>query len=106
MLNTRTYPLMLAVQEQAGEHLELSRLLAAATVNPEFENLLLNEPQIALLAGYQDESFCLSPEERDLILSIRAGSLAELAGILVQTLGERTYLRCHYPAHEGNDLLN
>jgi xanthine dehydrogenase iron-sulfur cluster and FAD-binding subunit A len=105
MLNTNTLPLTIAVQESVGEHLELSRLLAAATVNQEFEKLLINEPQAALQQGYQDETFLLTQEERDLILSIRADSLPELAQILVRTLGEREYIRCHYPAQIDQYLI-
>lgn len=105
MLNTNTRPLSLVIRESNEERLELSRLLAAATVNQEFENLLLNEPQVALRQGYQDEKFLLTQEECDLILSIHAGSLAELAQILVRTLGEREYIRCPYPAQIEQYLL-
>lgn len=104
MLNTRTLPLTIAAQESVGERLELCRLLAAATVNRDFENLLINEPQVALQQGYEDERFLLTQEERDLVLSIHAGSLAELARILVRTLGEREVVRCHYPARSEQYL--
>jgi hypothetical protein len=93
-----TLPLSIVVRESDGEHLELSRLLAAAVVNPQFENLLINAPQVALQQGYQEESFLLTQEERDLVLSIHAVSLAEFARLLVLALGERQYLRCDYPA--------
>lgn len=105
MLNTNTLPLTIAIRESVGERLELSRLLAAATVNQDFGNLLINEPQVALEQGYQDENFLLSQDERDLVLSIHAGSLTELAQILVRTLGEREYVRCHYPAHTEQYFL-
>ena len=89
MFSVNTLPITLAVPETVGESLELCRLLAAATVSPHFENLLLNDPRQALEQGYEDESFLLSPGERELILSLHAPSLAELAGILVRTLGQR-----------------
>lgn len=105
MLNTNTLPLTIAVQESVGEHLELSRMLAAATVNQDFEKLLISDPQAALQQGYQDEKFLLTREERDLILSIRADSLPELAQILVRTFGERQTVRCHYPAQMEHYLI-
>ncbi len=105
MLNTNTLPVSLVIRESNEERLELSRLLAAATVNQEFENLLLNEPQVALQQGYQDEKFLLTQDERDLILSIHAGSLAELAQILVRTLGEREYIGYPYPAQIEQYLM-
>jgi hypothetical protein len=58
---------------------ELSRLLTAAVVNRGFCKLLLTNPASALERGYNGESFRLGREERDLILSIRAKSLAEFA---------------------------
>ncbi len=58
---------------------ELSRLLSAAVVNQRFCKLLLTNPASALAAGYNGESFRLGKEERDLILSIEAKSLAEFA---------------------------
>jgi len=106
MLNTRTLPLTIAVQESVGERLELSRLLAAAVVNKDFEDLLINEPQVALQQGYEDERFLLTQEERDLVLSVHAGSLAELAQILVRTLGEREVVRSHCPAWSEQALVN
>jgi hypothetical protein len=106
MLNTNTLAVTIAVPETTGEHLELCRLLAAATVNPDFERLLLNEPQLALQQGYEEEAFLLSPQERDLVLSIRAASLAELAGILVQTLGERAHTPCQYTAQAELSYLH
>jgi hypothetical protein len=106
MLNTNTLPLTIAIHESVGERLELSRLLAAAVVNPQFENLLINEPQLALQQGYEDERFLLTQEERDLVLSVHAGSLAELAQILVRTLGEREVVRCHTPARVEQYLIN
>ncbi|MCA2000668.1 MAG: hypothetical protein LDL51_02260 [Chloroflexi bacterium] len=57
----------------------LSRVFAAAVVNRQFCDMLLRDPSIALQKGYLGESFSLSKEEKDLIVSIRADSLADLA---------------------------
>jgi hypothetical protein len=57
----------------------LSRMFAAAVVNQQFCELLLNDPQEALQRGYLGEVFTLTKHERDLIISIRARSLADLA---------------------------
>jgi hypothetical protein len=90
MLNTTTYQLPISlIQESLGDHLEICRLLAAAIVNRAFCQLLLEEPFQALQQGYQGETFLLSSEESDLILSIQAASLTEFASALVLTLGER-----------------
>lgn len=57
----------------------LSRVFAAAVVNRQFRDLLLENPQEALGKGYLGETFSLTPEESDLIASIRADSLSDLA---------------------------
>jgi hypothetical protein len=57
----------------------LSQVFAAAVVNRQFCDMLLQNPSIALQRGYLGETFSLSKEEQDLIVSIRANSLADLA---------------------------
>ena len=57
----------------------ISRVFAAAVVNKQFCSMLLQDPQIALQKGYLGETFALSKEEQDLIVSIRANSLSDLA---------------------------
>lgn len=57
----------------------LSRLFAAAVVNQQFCEMLLNNPQEALRRGYLGEIFMLTKAECELIVSIRARSLADLA---------------------------
>jgi hypothetical protein len=69
------------------DHLELSRLLAAAVVNPSFCSTLLVDPQAAIDNGLHGETFVLSDAERYSLLSIHAGSLAELARSIVQAFG-------------------
>jgi len=57
----------------------LSRMFAAAVVNRQFCEMLLNNPREALNSGYQGEIFPLTTEELDLIDSIRAKSLSDFA---------------------------
>lgn len=64
----------------------LSRLFAAAVVNQQFCEILLTNPQEALRRGYLGETFTLTKDERDLIVSIRARSLADLARELSRSL--------------------
>jgi hypothetical protein len=57
----------------------ISRLFAAAVVNRQFREALLRDPHTALSNGYPGQVDPLTQEEKDLITSIRAGSLPELA---------------------------
>ena len=57
----------------------LSQVFAAAVVNQQFCTMLLQEPSIALQKGYLGQTFSLKKEEQDLITSIRAKSLSDLA---------------------------
>jgi hypothetical protein len=93
MIYTKTLqvPISIAIQQTPDDHLELNRLLAAAVVNTQFCQLLLDDPGLALQNGYQGETFFLSEEERALILSIRADTLTDLARELVRTFGERLH---------------
>ena len=65
---------------------ELSRVFAAAVINKQFCDLLLNDPEQALEHGYFGEPFLLSRDEQDLIVSIRVQSLADLAMQVVHAL--------------------
>jgi tetrahydromethanopterin S-methyltransferase subunit C len=89
MLATQTYkiPVSLTFQDPLENHLEICRLLAAAVVNPGFCQLLLTCPELALEHGYQGELFSLDEQERALVISIRAASLAELARQIGRALG-------------------
>lgn len=62
---------------------ELSRLLTAAVVNPEFCSLLLSNTPIALSGGYNGETFEFTPEAQKMIFSINANSLEEFASSLL-----------------------
>lgn len=57
----------------------VNRMFAAAVVSRQFRELLLKNPREALKQGYLGETFDLTRQEKALILSIRAGSLSELA---------------------------
>jgi hypothetical protein len=67
-------------------------------INPEFCHLLLDNPEMALDCGFQGEDFLFTEEERELILSIRAASLADLASQLARTFTERLHIRINRPA--------
>jgi hypothetical protein len=61
------------------QHKILNQLLCAATVNGRFRDMLLRDPAQAIATGYFDHSFSLTPEERDLVVGIRAGKLEDFA---------------------------
>jgi len=85
--NELQFSVSMMVSPSPEDHLELSRLLAAAVVNPSFCHLLLVDPQLAMENGYQGETFLLSDADRYLLLSIRADSLAELTQQISQAFG-------------------
>jgi len=62
---------------------ELNRLLCAAVVSNSFRNLLLTHPEVALLSGYQGETFNLSTEDQNWLYSIRPSNLVDLAANIV-----------------------
>jgi len=64
----------------------LNKLFAAAVVNNQFCQMLLDQPEIALQQGYFGETFDLSLDEQALIVSIRAKSLPELAQQVIKVL--------------------
>ncbi len=65
--------------EPPGDHIGLGYLFAAAVVNRQFREMLLDDPEAALQRGYLGQRFNLSREERERLTSIRAQSLADLA---------------------------
>jgi len=67
-------------------HSGLSSVFAAAVVNRNFREMLLNEPEKALKQGYLGKSFLLSQEDASLLVSLNAKSLTELAKQVVHTL--------------------
>jgi len=99
MIETKIYnpPISLITRSLSDGCLELSRLLAAAVINPNFRHLLLDNPELALSSGFQGEDFLFTEEERDLILSIRADSLADLADQLARTFNEHPHTGVNHP---------
>lgn len=84
---TKTRQLPLTLSPQQGPSSGLNRVFAAAVVDRDFCEKLLMNPQEALDKGYLGESFRLSSEERDLIVSIRARTLGDLAKQVNSALG-------------------
>lgn len=64
----------------------LNRLLSAAASNDTFRQVLLKNPLAAITNGYQGQSFDLTHEEIDLLLSVKANSLPELAQQILDLL--------------------
>ena len=75
------------VSSSPEDHLEISRLLAAAVVNPTFCQQLLVDPNQAIEDGYYGETFILTDTERYLLLSIHADSLVDLTQQITQAFG-------------------
>lgn len=61
------------------KHKSLNQLLCAATVNARFREALLADPAKAIAAGYFDQTFRLTAEERALVTGIRAAQLEDFA---------------------------
>jgi len=84
--------LPILVGESSSNSNGLVRLLAAAIVSKEFCRMLLDDPEWALEEGYQGETFFLTKEEYDSLLSIQAASLTELARRMTFMMSKNTYL--------------
>lgn len=78
MLNPSTRPTKRSTRPMTHST-GLNRVFAAAVVNRQFCDMLLKNPQEALKKGYLGETFTLTPEENDLIASIQANTLSDLA---------------------------
>ncbi len=70
---------------------ELNRLITAALISEPFRNLLLNNPEMAVDRGYNGEIFRLTPEEREMVVSIQATSLVDYARQLVKRCNGNGY---------------
>jgi hypothetical protein len=104
MIETKTQQpcISLMIHDTPDEDVELSRLLAAAVINLEFCHLLLENPELALETGFQGETFCLNKEEYDLVSSIRADSLADLAGQLARTFDKHLHIHADRPVQPAD----
>jgi hypothetical protein len=80
------------------KHKGLNQLLCAATVNGRFRETLLRNPAQALSMGYLDHSFVLTPEERDLVINIRAQQLEDFAAQVYRWIS----VRGNGNGHNGN----
>lgn len=80
------------LKQRVNQSKELNKLMAAAVVSEAFRKLLLSEPEMALKQGYNGEQFHLTAEEQELILSIRASSLADFAQQLSLERTKETHL--------------
>lgn len=85
-------PISFLAPNMPDGRLEMSRLLAAAAINTDFCQKLLADPVSAIRNGFQGEDFSFTEEERELIQSIQASSLAELARELARTFNEHLHL--------------
>jgi len=91
MISSQTFrtSLSVTITSRQTHSSELSRMFAAAVVNRQFCEALLKNPLEALQNGYLGETFLLSMEERELITSIRADSLTDLAKQMNRALKNR-----------------
>ena len=80
MLAPQTIPaISVRTTRPASSEDGISRLFAAAVVNPQFRAQLLDQPASALASGYFGETFKLTESEASLISSHQANTLPELA---------------------------
>ncbi|MFW5941473.1 MAG: hypothetical protein ACOC8X_02920 [Chloroflexota bacterium] len=68
-----------SARNEVSMNREVSKLLTAAVVSKAFCQLLLTNPAQALEDGYNGMRFALTNQEKELLLSIQATSLPELA---------------------------
>lgn len=90
MISSFTYPpqITIGVKNTPRQTDGLSRIFAAAVVNRQFCQMLLDDPYAALQKGYLGETFVISEEEMDAIVSIRAESLPDFARQLNMALSQ------------------
>jgi hypothetical protein len=72
-------------QEEQQAHPEYSRIICAAVINKGFRDQLLKDPTQAVARGFNGESFQLSPNEKQIISSLKGLSLADFAAQLAQS---------------------
>ena len=84
MINTSQFDLNAQSASSCYSEREYSRILTAAVVNVHFRNLLLTNPEKAVMMGYGGEAFHLANDERRQVAAIRANSLADFARQLSQ----------------------
>ncbi len=87
MITSRTFTKIPLKIDPDDTHSGLSGLFAAAVVSQSFREMLLSDPEKALQQGYLGKGFGLSHADAELIVSLNAKSLPDLAKQVVQTLG-------------------
>jgi hypothetical protein len=75
---------------------DLNRLLSAAIVSPHFRSLLLSNPIAALTAGYNGETFQLTPAEYATVTSLRVSTMRDFAAQLLHMLQSSTEDAAHH----------
>ena len=78
-------PIAIISDDPSDVCLEVTRLLTAAVINPGFCKSLLDNPALAIKGGFQGEDFAFTDEKCDLITSLGADSLPDLAKQLART---------------------
>ena len=68
---------------------ELNSLIATALLDPEFCDLLLSNPAMAVEMNGEQDSFNLSAEDKTLLLSIQAVSLSDLATRIMEYYSQK-----------------
>lgn len=71
---------------EAAVKAEFGRLIHAAIINPNFRKMLLSNPKLSIETGYCGESFQFSPELKNKITLIKAGTLEEFSTQLLEVV--------------------
>lgn len=79
MLNLYTYSITAFDFRSPSKRKGLHRLFAAAVVSDQFRETLLRRPEEAMANGYLGQPFLLTDQEKMIIKSIQADTLADLA---------------------------
>jgi hypothetical protein len=91
MFNTDwTYDQTSTNTDRTTNYCELNRLLSAAIVSTGFRNMLMTNPESAIIKGYQGEKFNLSSDEYRWLVSVQATDLASFASQMLDYQNKRT----------------
>jgi hypothetical protein len=85
-----TYTTITTNTERSTDYRELNRLLSAAIVSTGFRNMLITNPETALVKGYQGEKFNLTNDEYRWLVSVQATDLPSFASQLLDYQNTRT----------------
>lgn len=87
------------------QHKGLNQLLCAALINGRFRDTLLRNPARALATGYYDHTFPLTPQERDLVLDIKAQHIEDFAAQVHQWIADNGRSRGYTLGTSGHSGL-